>query len=153
MKLIKNRKKKGFTLIEMVAVVAIIGILAAILVPKVTGYMNEAKKTGVIDQARKLTQAYETAKMKGKAGAIVDGTTITNLSTSGQTGNDNLTMASLLDVVDSTGKLIDGTKLKALLDKLPEGTTMKNCKDIVDGAEFKMDSTGKILDTTSIVTK
>lgn len=39
-KLIKN--KKGFTLIELIVVIAILAILAAILIPSITGYINSA---------------------------------------------------------------------------------------------------------------
>lgn len=131
--LIKNKKKKGFTLIEMVAVVAIIGILAAILVPKVTGYMKEAKKTAVIDQARKVSQAYETAVMKGKHSGVV----LTN--TAAGTGGEiekNTTMKSLIDGSDLT-KI--GT------------ATVQQCINITKGADFTL-TTGDVLDTTSVAT-
>lgn len=58
--LTKKRKKKGFTLVELMAVVAIIAILAVVLVPTVSGYINRAKKTGVITQVRTAVNAIET---------------------------------------------------------------------------------------------
>lgn len=59
----KRYRKRAFTLIELVAVAAILGILIALLVPKITGYIKESKKAIVIDQARKARQAVETYEM------------------------------------------------------------------------------------------
>ena len=55
-----KKKKKGFTLIELMAVIAIIAILAAVLVPTVNGYIQRAKKTAIITQVRNVVSAVET---------------------------------------------------------------------------------------------
>lgn len=54
-----KKKKKGFTLIELMAVIAIIAILAAVLVPTVNGYITRSKKTAVITQVRTIVNAAE----------------------------------------------------------------------------------------------
>lgn len=44
--------KKGFTLVELVVVIAIIGVLAAILVPTMMSYIRKAKLKGANSNAK-----------------------------------------------------------------------------------------------------
>jgi prepilin-type N-terminal cleavage/methylation domain-containing protein len=42
-----NRKKRGFTLVELVTVVAVTGVLAAVVVPKVTTVNDDARRAAL----------------------------------------------------------------------------------------------------------
>ena len=44
MKKIRNNSKKGFTLVELIVVLVILAVMAAMLVPALTGYIDEARK-------------------------------------------------------------------------------------------------------------
>ena len=77
-----KKKKKGFTLIELMAVIAIIAILAAVLVPTVNGYIQRAKKTAIVTQARTVVNAVEAYNATAAEPYIVtlggdDGITVT----------------------------------------------------------------------------
>ena len=58
-----GRKQQGFTLIEVMVVVVILGILAAILVPKVMDRPDQARKTKARQDIRALEAALNLYKL------------------------------------------------------------------------------------------
>lgn len=55
--MIKNKTSKGFTLIELIVVIAIILVLSGFLIPKFAGYQAKAKETKAINTAKQIQTA------------------------------------------------------------------------------------------------
>lgn len=120
-KLKNKKKKKGFTLVELVAVIAIIGILAAVLVPNITGYIKEAKKVEVLEQARKVVTAYEALNVKNPTAAT----------------------ASLTKKVSELYSLTGGLLDDSMTDKLvADTTTVQHCLYILESDSYTFDLDG-----------
>lgn len=55
----KNMYKKSFTLIELIAVIVVIGILAAIVIPNISSFKEEASVTAMVADGRNLQTAVD----------------------------------------------------------------------------------------------
>lgn len=58
MKIFKNRR--GFTLVELIVVLVILAILASLLIPALTGYIDRARRDQVVSETRMLHEAVQT---------------------------------------------------------------------------------------------
>ena len=127
------RKKGGFTLIEVIAVIAIIGIMASVLLPKFTKYINEAKKLKVVEQSRKVVMAVEAYNMKA------DHQIPKTASISTAKGNSGVSKY-FEDITNET-------------DKLVETMTVQDCYNIVNGDEFSINTETGVFTNLGVIPK
>ncbi|SCJ33805.1 putative major pilin subunit [uncultured Clostridium sp.] len=116
----KKRKKLAFTLIELVVVIAIIAVLAAAFTPKLSGYMDEARKVGVLDQAKRVLTAYESVNLK------------TNVLTES---------SPISSVINSSGGLVTTDEIT----KIPLTFTISQCRNILNTEKFDFTMTNGVV--------
>lgn len=68
----KKLLNKGFTIVELVIVIAVIGILAAVLIPTFSNVIESANETADLQEAQSTLKAY-TAYMTSKGTPLSDG--------------------------------------------------------------------------------
>lgn len=113
----KFNNKKGFTIVELVIVIAVIGILAGVLIPTFSNVTKQANETAAMEEAKNSLTAVLSAN-KGSIASdskfVVDGKYVFTYKD-----------GSLQTVSDATGTTVKGNYVMYLNDKLvtlDEGT-------------------------------
>ena len=98
----KKNNKKGFTIVELVIVIAVIAILAAVLIPTFTGVTEKAQKSAALQNAENAWKEFlgeyadKMDKVQDFDGAIKSGDYFFEI-TDGQLGD-------IIDTFATTGK-------------------------------------------------
>lgn len=95
--------QKGFTLIELMIVVAIIGILAAIAIPQYQNYIAKSQVSRVMSELGGIKTAVETCMLEGKDTSCELGATASNLL--GATVTAPQGIAVTIDLAASTAEI------------------------------------------------
>ena len=96
----KMKNSKGFTLMEMLIVVAIIAVLVAIAIPVFNGALTKSKEAADVANVRATYAEWQTAMLTENTKAPANATDFLK----GPTGNDTLTLnyADKLTVTNGT---------------------------------------------------
>ncbi|MHB8125116.1 MAG: prepilin-type N-terminal cleavage/methylation domain-containing protein [Desulfitobacteriaceae bacterium] len=151
--MIKRRKDSGFTLIELMIVIAVIGILAVVLVPKVGSIKTSAKLTGVTTNYRSVMTALQ-------GGQYTNNASVQTYLNSVFSGNNLLTNPITGSTVISSAQATVGAVISDPAATVPSSTAVANdigtivvIPDLTSGtgeiAIYACDDSGKLLTNLS----
>ena len=146
----KLKNKKGFTLVEVIAVLVILAILIAIAIPAVNGYINRAKNTEYDLTARNVYMAatiaindyavdHTPAEIVTYAAGEGDSTFVAEVLALTSLGADEITTEKITTEDTDVGiysiDYTDGNVVVSYLVTGPEGKEVHTYPALVTGAE------------------
>jgi type IV pilus assembly protein PilE len=129
-----RRSNQGFTLIEIMIVIAIIGLLLTLSLPSITEYMKKPNRTAIVgllsEQAQSLERFYSKNGVYRNAPGLSTGNADYSITATLDDQSYTLTAAPKPDAGmagDKCGSFILNQAGATSLDNQAEGVTAKDC--------------------------
>lgn len=158
-----KKKNKGFTLIEVVVVITILGVLLTLSVPRVKQHMDSAKKLQIQSQCREIVIAVETYNSEVKEMDQICSDCshyfiVCNESSMIMEEKTKHTLQNILMRIEIQHLLGDTTnkievankekkpskKLENKFEKIPPKATYEQIKRVAEGAMFEINQKGML---------